>query len=438
MKHHAAGRRAAGTAGRLVAAGVLVAVSGVFVAQAADTEPSHYAVEAADTWQSIAAAHGVTADGLQVANNVAASTSNGAHPRTGWILHVPVASVPGVTATSTSTTSPAPLAPSTTAPAGSVTTIAAASTVPAATTTTTTMPMNHDCAGMSYTPIGALPPATPMFCIPLAARIRTTFVDGTNSWVDDFNHGASMAALGAGYREYSGGVERAAGFRHANHWMADLRPHSEPATVGGHYLRPDRSFRFEDGVLVVEMDVAAGILAYDGHPNLAWPEIVVSTGGTPRFTGPRPDEGYAYGAFPGEHTVGVRLDDQVPIAALFNDAASTDIGVVRTWERSFFQLGAGGVNEGGYPDYARGVWRTCAGTDPDTDCRDRFRLELRKDSITLHVNGQLYWRQTNLPPADQLPAAMLDGDVYVYAASWISTREDRVHRFHWDRFAVNP
>ena len=68
MTQQSARRRAGGTIGRLIAAGVLVAMSSVFVAQANDTEPTHYEVEQADTWQSIAVAprrHGRCAPGGQ-------------------------------------------------------------------------------------------------------------------------------------------------------------------------------------------------------------------------------------------------------------------------------------------------------------------------------------------------------------------------------------
>jgi hypothetical protein len=263
--------------------------------------------------------------------------------------------------------------------------------------------------------------------MPLTEGVATTFTQGANSWLDDFNHGGSMAAMGAGYREFSTDVQRAKSFRHANHWMPDVQPiPNNGSTVGGSYLRPDRSFRFENGVLVIEMDSAAGISTYDPHPRQAWPEIVVSTADHPTPSGSVADDGYAYGHFPNAWTAGIRLQpSRVPIAALFNP------GNTRTWERSFFQT-EGAANEGGTPAPA---WRTCNGTDPDTNCRDRFRWELRPDSMTLYVNGSLYWRQTQ---AGMFPAAFTEAPaLYVYAASWISTREQKVYRFHWDRLRVN-
>jgi LysM repeat protein len=122
---------------------------------AGDSNPSHYTVDAVDTWQTIAASHGITADDLQVANNLAASTSNTAHPRTGWVLHIPEVPPSPTTTTAaptTSTTTTAPpattttttiLAPSTTttvAPDPTTTTTGPTTTTAPPSTTSTTQP----------------------------------------------------------------------------------------------------------------------------------------------------------------------------------------------------------------------------------------------------------------------------------------------------------
>ena len=294
--------------------------------------------------------------------------------------------------------------------------------------------MVHDCPRMSYTPIGAVAPATPMFCMRMA-HAPTTFVSGANSWVDNFDHGASMAALDGGYRTFEriDEVERSATFRHNDHWMVDVQPDSDGSTLGGSFLRPDRSFRFVKGKLVVEMTVAAGIREYDTD-DVAWPEIAVSTADHPSTarnpTGEVPDEGYGIGHFPDATTVGIRLHaSRVSIMGLWRP------DLTRTWELSFFQDNDGQFSaRGGYPEFAPSAWRTCRGTDPDTNCRDTFRWELTASSITLYVNGELYMRHTG---ARILPAALIDDDVYVYAISWIN-EPDKVVRFHWDRIAVNP
>jgi hypothetical protein len=79
----------------------------------------------------------------------------------------------------------------------------------------------------------------------------------------------------------------------------------------------------------------------------------------------------------------------------------------------------------------------CHGTDPDTNCRDRFRLELTRDSLTLHVNGVNYFAATQLP-AGKTMDARINTDVYAYFGSWIYRPSADTVRFHWDRVAVNP
>src|SRR5690242_19578587 len=58
-----------------------------------------------------------------------------------------------------------------------------------------------DCPWATITPSGALPPAVPVWCAPLATG-DSTLVDDANSWLDDFNHGLSNAEMGEGYRVF--------------------------------------------------------------------------------------------------------------------------------------------------------------------------------------------------------------------------------------------
>ena len=296
----------------------------------------------------------------------------------------------------------------------------------------------HNCPGMNAPPIGGIAPQTPMFCMPLGSA-PTTFTQGANSWVDDFNHGASMAAMGGGYVVYEniGGIPRSATFRHNDHWMVDVDPASSYLIRGGSFTRPDRSFRFVNGTLIVETEVASGIVDYDGdRRGEAWPEIVISTASRPSqpSEGGLPDEGYAYGYFKNAYTVGIRLHTyQIPIAAYFDPSGQ------RVWEINHFRPEGGNV-VGGYPSFAPGAWRQCAGTDPDVNCRDKFRFEITKSSITLYVNGQLYIRDSNLPANMQISDQMINSPVYVYMASWVTDQKAQRYpfRFHWDRIAVNP
>jgi hypothetical protein len=84
------------------------------------------------------------------------------------------------------------------------------------------------------------------------------------------------------------------------------------------------------------------------------------------------------------------------------------------------------------------AWRRCGATDPDEGCRDRFRLVLERDAVTIFVNGVRYMEHRGLPAARQIPDELLDSTVYVYFASWGYLVEPTVVRFHWGRIAINP
>jgi hypothetical protein len=355
------------------------------------------------------------------------------------------------TTTSSTTTTTAPTT-STTSSTTTTTTRPSTSTT-SSSTTTTTMPPDMDCAGVPMeTPIGALPPAMPMFCDTLRTGVPSTFINGTNSWVDDFEHGASMADLGPGYVRFEKSslqTGRTGTFRHNNHWMVDVL--ASNGQVGGSQMRPDRSFRFENGKLVVETDVAAGIEDYDGF---AWPEITVTTASSPasQAYGPTPaksvgDDLYAYGQFGGYDSIGIRLTGARPIEAYYDDT-QRGFPCGRVFELSWFQDGSSpGTGEcpkarqftiwGGGEWAAPGAVRFCAGTDPDINCRDRFRWELTKTSITLYANGRKLMEHTALPGFG-LPDRFINSPVYVYFSDWVYQGPNRVVRFHWDRVAVNP
>lgn len=292
---------------------------------------------------------------------------------------------------------------------------------------------HEGCEWPTGTPLGGIPPQTPMFCEDLK-EAPPTFVEADNSWSDDFDNGSKMQQLGGGYRAFEKlqGINQSGTFRHNDHWMVDVNasPQGASGGVGGSMIRPDRSFKFIDGKLVVEADVAAAIAGYEG---VAWPEIVVSTADSPTAKEPFPDYAYAYGQFEGADTIGVRLQaDRVPIAAMFEP------GGTRTFELSYFQWEGATVYGGAAFEGRERAWRTCTNTDPDTECRDRFRWELTKDTVTLYVNGVKYMEHADLPPEKQLPDSLLNGDVYVYFASWTFDAPADVVRFHWDHLAVNP
>lgn len=313
------------------------------------------------------------------------------------------------------------------------------SSTPTPQPTSTPSPTNTPVPGCdpwpNAVPAGSLPSqAPPVFCL-INNSGPDTAQAGQNSWYDDFDHGLSFADLiGTQYQEFNEiGAWRTIYWRHANHWMVDMAPHSENETYGWNrgisMLRPNQTFHFENGKFIVETAVAAGHSAYG---DAAWPEIVISTGPAPYYA---PIDLYAYDQFPEFWTLGCRLQaSRVPICALRANNATPPATSQRIWEMSFWQQ-VGDTNFGGGPfgDLAN-YWRVCAITDPDTNCLDTFRLELTATSLTLYVNGSKYFEQTGIP---SLPDELLTGDLYVYlASSHVSHQADTI-RYHWDSFKVN-
>ena len=289
------------------------------------------------------------------------------------------------------------------------------------------------------TPAGALPsqPA-PVFCS-IDNQGPGTSAQQNNSWSDDFNHGLSFADFeNTNYQTFEvlGEIHDSIHWRHANHWMVDLAPHAEGQEIGGTHggamLSPDRSFRFKSGKLVIEADVAVAISAYGAE---AWPEIVVTTGSQPtefRVGGSL----YAYDLFPGHWTLGCRLQtNRFPTAALMDNTQRGTLNGGRVWEMSWFQHVGTEVFGGNQFDGRGHYWRVCGDTDPDSSCRDRFRIELTQTSLTLYVNGVKYFEQKGIPP---LPDELVNGDVYVYFASMMSRHPADTIRYHWDSVTVNP
>jgi len=284
----------------------------------------------------------------------------------------------------------------------------------------------------------------------LSSGVPSTFSNGSNSWVDDFQHHASMTDMGTGYKRFEvsslAAGSRTATFRHADHWMVDV--YAPNGGVGGSMMRPDRSFKFENGKLIVETDVAADIVEYEGF---AWPEVTVSLASAPDgFNyGPTPakstgDDLYAYGRFGGYDTVGIRLTGARPIMAYY-DSTERGFACGRVWELSWFQDGTGQCDPdqnatiwGGGEWAAPGAVRTCSGNDPDINCRDRFRWVLTRDVITLYANGRKLMEHTAVSGKHLIPDSILNGDVYVYFSDSVyQPPSGKTVRFHWDRVAVN-
>ena len=448
----------------LIAAAVATALGGISLADAGSVDPVHHQVVAGETWAGIAGAYGVTAAALQAANPGAGTAT----PPAGRILHVPskppvtttTTAAPTTTQAATTTTQAATTttAAATTTTAAATTTTAAATTTTQAATTTTAMPANMHvvCPGEEDdTPLGALPPAKPMLCDHLSAAVDT-HTAGPNSWYDDFNHGTTMAELPAAYVQGHvgpGGVSKH--FLHNNHWMVDIRSDSgEYPTLLAAWLRPNRTFT-TNGSVVVEFEVAtpiAGTRDVDNVISDSWPELTISKAAAPTTMNPwgspfRPNGTYLYEAFPQAWTFGCRMQQsEHPICALYkpdtdgveNYAGGPD----RLWE---INQNGGDVTYqfGGDPAAAPGLdeaWAECAATDdPDTVCRNTFRVTLSAARILIEVKkpGGSYVRHYE---AGLLPGLenVLNGPFYIFFGDFAYRIENNeVIRFHWDHLSVN-
>jgi hypothetical protein len=298
--------------------------------------------------------------------------------------------------------------------------------------------------------------------LPLSPAV-TTHVNGTNTWLDDFQHGVAHTQLGLGTDGYVGGTMNqgscdALHWRHNMHWMADIHAHNgQWPTLCASWLRPNRTFKLQNGRLVIEMEVAVPIAGTRATSQIddSWPELVLSTASRPTTAAEnswgsplRPNGTYLYEAFPRAWTFGCRMQQsRHPICALYNTgtqyAGSTD----RQWEIN--QNGTDVRYEyGGDPAALSAAdaasWKVCAtAQDPDVVCRNKFRFEFYKDSagiwaMDIYSNGTLFYR-AGLEDNQMDNIFNAPGGFYVFFGGFAyRITSDTVLRFHWDHLAVNP
>lgn len=458
----------------LLAFAAVVSLVGVVVAREDPTssgslDPVHHEVVSGETWAAVASVYGVTADALQLANNVSAATSNTALiSQVGRILHVP----PAPPATTTTTAAPTTTQAVTTTTAAPTTTTAAPTTTTAAPTTTaaattTTMPANHamhvPCPGETDAqPLGALPPAKPMICDELSPGVDT-HTESANSWYDDFNHGVTMSELSPAYVQGhvgDGGTSRH--FLHNNHWMVDIRSDSgQYPTLIAAWMRPDRTFTPKpDGSVVIEFEVATPIAGTRDVAAVSdsWPEFTISPAPAPRTMNPwgspfLRNGTYFYEAFAGSEVMGCRVQQsRHPICAYYQANSDGAGAPDRLWEIN--QNGTDVVpgTEFSVGDASPTVWAGCTSTDdPDTVCRNFHRVTLTATTIKWEVRkpgATSYTRIYESTPCNDRDGCSTGqmgrilnnpGGFYVYLADFAYRIEnDVVIRFHWDHLAVNP
>jgi len=321
-------------------------------------------------------------------------------------------------------------------------------------------------------------PEFSIWCYTQPAPIPPTRISGANDWVDTFdNNGLSILQFNdhdMSYRVFDQFIAPpnsfASGyFVNVNHWMIDLDDISPYRLSGGVLVSPDKTFFFENGKLVVEVDGAAGSDGMSGA-NLFY-EIDVSPAPAP--TGTTVDALYGYGAFGHVGAMGCRLErnDQGGnfVCAMYDNSGRVTGGECppqnapcldnggrpgRVWETQGVgtALTAQSI-QGGYPQWPipgtnlhlRDVWRQCATNELDLHCRDRFRMEITKDSIHLFVNGfpamfidGLFAVNPATGADNRIPDFWFQQGVRPYFTSWQNGGQHYPTRWHWKRIAVNP
>ncbi|HSR22412.1 MAG TPA: hypothetical protein VLW53_02595 [Candidatus Eisenbacteria bacterium] len=306
-------------------------------------------------------------------------------------------------------------------------------------------------------PVGrASPSAEPMqpaWCLgAMAAEPTTRQLDPWGGWQDSFQTNVQAGHLNdgdMGYRVFdglsNGGEVRTRHFVNDNHWMVDMSRNN-----GGAAISPNRAFHFQNGRLVLEADVAAGVPGYfSSQGDIVWPEVVWSTSPTPTA---RIEDGlYLYGHFGGQWAGGCRLDgERNLICALEADhpvptdddrAPCFSQGEARVLELSAFEA-CGGAHSGFAVDFGApgNAWRRCQPNQSDLFCRDRFRFEWSQSGFVAYVNGVEFARDQGWPGYAQIPAGIVSGRraVYAFFGEWGDFTDSGVYRFHWGRLAVNP
>jgi hypothetical protein len=320
-------------------------------------------------------------------------------------------------------------------------------------------------------------PEFPVWCYQQPAPEGVTFRSGRNDWIDTWdNDGPAIQRLNDGdfgYRVFDNFIARrdrfqAGYFVNSDHWMIDLVDVSPDRLSGGVLVSPDRQFFFENGKFVVEVDAAAGSDGMGGSNRFY--EIDISPAAEP--TGQTVDALYGYGAFGYVGAVGCRLERNDRggnfVCAMYDDSGrATDSRCVnpsrgcrlpdvsgRKWETqgSGTRITAQSV-EGGYPEYRipgtslrlSDVWRQCGSNEHDLHCRDRFRLELTRESLRIYVNGYqamridgLYARNPETGWDNRVPESWMTSGVRAYFTSWVNGGQHNPMRWHWNEVRINP
>src|SRR5260370_9824370 len=296
-------------------------------------------------------------------------------------------------------------------------------------------------------------PQQPIWCVSgLAPQIRTAHVDPFGGWLDNFDNNGQIGSFRDGEIDYHvfDDIDHSSGSVHFvanNYWIVDL---AKQSNLQGAAISPIQSFHFENGNLILEVDVAAGTAAFhdSNGADIVWPEVAWSTAAAP---GGVVDGLYLYGHFEGAWTGGCRLQaarsltcavqaDHV-LASVTNDQPPCfSVSPSRVMEISGHQQ-CGSVHSGMSIDFGApaSAWRVCQPNQVDP-CLDRFRFEWSKNGLVIYVNGIKFGEDSSWPAQSQLPDSVASGatPVWVYFGQWGDFSDPNIYRFHWQRVAVNP
>ena len=313
--------------------------------------------------------------------------------------------------------------------------------------------------GCAIPPVGSInltedpEPQQPIWCVSgLAPQTRTAHVDPFAGWLDNFDNSGQIGSFRDGELGYHvfdniDGSSISAHFVANHYWIVDL---AKQSSLQGAAISPMQTFHFENGKLILEVDVAAGTAAFHdaNGGDIVWPEVAWSTAAAP---GGVVDGLYLYGHFQGAWTGGCRLQasrsltcavqaDHV-LASVTNDQPPCfSVSPSRVMELSGHQQ-CGSVHVGMSVDFGApaNAWRVCQ-TDQVDPCLDRFRFEWSKTGLVIYVNGIRFGEDSGWPAESQLPDSVVSGamPVWVYFGQWGDFSDPSVYRFHWQRVAVNP
>ncbi len=316
-------------------------------------------------------------------------------------------------------------------------------------------------------------PMNPIWCYPLVSEPTSRVIDQWGGWIDNFATGVQMGRLedsDMDYRVFNTDTTniKEGSFVHNSHWMVDMVDTSAFRLDGGVMLSPNKAFNFENGKLVVEADAAAGSDAVSGAD--VFYELDITPAAT---TGIDVDPLYGYGQFGLVGGLGCRLQSQTVssgvsggdvVCAMYDksgrDAGGTCVapnctpGPGRVWEIQ--GVGTDRTSPNVFTEYptqtipgtsviGNDVWRQCQQNDADLYCRDRFRMEVTKTSVTLFVNGYkwvdipaLYAVNPENGADNRIPDSWIQNGVHVYFTAWINGGQHFPIRWHWANIAVNP